>query len=49
MMQTRLFQHRNALEARDRVAMILEHGEEPPIPDNCYSSCPYSVFCGGKR
>ena len=37
------------LEARDRVAMILEHGEEPPIPDNCYSSCPYSVFCGGKR
>jgi CRISPR-associated protein Csa1 len=34
------------LDARDRVAMILEHLEEPPQPlDQCPQACPYFEVC----
>ena len=34
------------LETRDRVAMILEHPEEPPQPaDQCPQTCPYFEVC----
>jgi CRISPR-associated protein Csa1 len=34
------------LDTRDRVAMILEHPEEPPQPpDQCPQTCPYFEVC----
>jgi len=34
------------LEARDRVAMVLEHPDDPPQPaDSCPRSCPYFEVC----
>lgn len=40
---------RTFLETRDRVAMIIEHGEEPSIGDYCSMGCPYTIFCSDKR
>jgi CRISPR-associated protein Csa1 len=34
------------LDARDRIALILEHPEEPPQPpDQCPQTCPYFEVC----
>lgn len=37
------------LETRDRVAMMLEHGEEPKPSGQCVPGCPYAEFCGGGK
>ena len=40
---------RSFLEARDRVAMIIEHGEEPSTDGCSNTACPYAIFCRGGK
>ncbi len=42
---------RRFLDARDRLAAVIESGEEPPPPDECPPSCPLRGICGaaGRR